>query len=163
MAENVSEIQKLENKRMFIWAHNEHIKKGKSKYITRMGWFLSKHMENKYYSIGFVFNQGSFQSCIPDKSQKTGYKLGVTKLPIYKKNTLTNELSKLNENSFFINIRDINNSFFSRTSKSYVVGAVFYKKKWSSFDINPKKEYDGLIYLSNTSRAVPVDSLGKRI
>jgi len=158
MAENVIEIQKLENAKMFIWAHNGHINKSSEYTTIRMGEYLYEKFQRKYYSVGFVFSKGSFQS-YTRKKINIGSKFKVTTLPIYKKNTFTNELDKLNENIFFIDIQNSINRFFIHDLRTYFIGAVFIKKKWSSLKINPKKQYDGIIYLNNTSRAVPIKSI----
>ena len=166
MAENVLAIQRFENKKMFIWAHNGHINKTTLEYKRkRMGEYLHDELQNKYYSVGFVFSEGSFQSFVrkTDRVKKTAYKFQVTTLAAYGRNTFTKELDKLGKDIFFIDIQQSNNTFFTRDLRSYSIGAVLIKKRRSSLTINPKTQFDGIIYLNNTTRAIPINKVQDKL
>jgi len=176
MAYNVLRIHALENSKMFIWAHNGHVAlsqyPGESPYAKSkpMGSFLKRELGSGYYSIGFIFNEGYFQAYTDVEKNKGD---GVFKklfykrqyqvmwsecsVPAYEKNTLTNAFSATNVDAFFIDINASGNSIFSTTQFTYWLGAAFYGIEKSSVEIIAKKQFDGLIYINNTTRAVPLD------
>lgn len=47
-----------DTKRMMLWAHNEHVAAGGS--LPAMGKLLKQDLGEKFYSIGFVFNEGEY-------------------------------------------------------------------------------------------------------
>jgi erythromycin esterase len=175
MARNIITIQHLENSKMFIWAHNAHInfelpsERGE-KIQKKMGGFLKEELGQKYYAVGFVFNQGYFQAIKwiknseeynnkhPTMKKNFHTELVECYLPSYKKNTLTNKFSSSDIDNFFIDIRYSGNSIFSKPIYTYSVGSFFMKKKISSRLINAKKQFDGLIYINKTTSAIPINS-----
>ena len=168
MASNVLKIQKTEKAKMFLWAHNGHTNlananENDNKYLgISMGGILKKVLDTNYYSIGFVFNQGSFQAltesiykikdfaAIKDKSVY----VKECSVPVSKKNTLTNELSTENHDAFFIDLNSTNNPLFTTLKYTYDCGAMIYK--YISNEIIAKNQFDGLIYINKTRRAVPI-------
>ncbi len=173
MGKNIVTIQKMEKAKMFLWAHNDHITNSypidkDTNYVgIPMGTIVKRAFGDKYYSIGFVFNEGSFQARRGPKtmlaalaSEKVDkgklYTVEECVVPIYKKNTLTNALSAINTNAFFINLKNSDNRLFSTSQRYYDCGAVFNNYKLSSIHISAKKQFDGLIYVNKTRRAVPV-------
>lgn len=173
MAYNVLKIQKLENKKMFIWAHNGHINLAnpddKSLMIDLlMGGHLKKNIGDAYYSIGFVFNQGSFQAIQGPKSignaiykylfakKKLYQGLKECSVPVYKKNTFTNALSETKYPTYFVDVSKSENPIFSTVLKTYDIGSIFMNHKLCSASFNAKKQFDGLIYVDKTTRARPV-------
>lgn len=158
MASNVVEIQKMENEKMFLWAHNGHVNKSSSKYsqIKWMGEYIYEQLKFKYYAVGFVFSKGSFQSYVSRKG--SNYKFKVSTLSKYRNNTFTKPLYNLNEEQFFIDLRKSNNSLFTNLNKAYRIGSVFINKRKSSFPIIAKKQFDGIIYVRNTVSATPVEN-----
>lgn len=165
MALNILEIQKIEIQKMFIWAHNGHVNKARSPQYHKsfgkpMGWFLSKKLHDAYYSIGFVFRKGSFQACVyngNDLNNKRKYKLTEVDLPINKRNSFTEQLAKVNEESFFIDITNSKNNFFTKNLKTYDIGAVFFGIKHKSQKIIPKNQFDGIIYLEKTNASIRME------
>lgn len=155
MAKNVLEIQKIENEKMFIWAHNGHVNKSSRFPQTKwMGELLFEELQFKYYTVGFVFSEGSFQTY--DKTNKE-YKTISTTIKASKKNTFTKPLDELGEEQFFIDLQQSNNTIFKRKLKTYVIGSTYFKKKWLSIPIKAKEQFDGIIYIKNTSSAVSID------
>jgi erythromycin esterase len=173
MGFNVMQIKKIENKKMFIWAHNGHINLSyPDKVSSLMGLPMGGHIKNslkeQYYAIGFVFNEGSFQAIKGPNSitdaifkyifrRKKLYKgLQECTVPVNSKNTFTNALSHTGHESYFINLNTSENTLFKTTQKTYDVGAVFLNYRHSSDDIEAKKQFDGLIYVHKTNRAIPI-------
>ncbi|PBQ33104.1 hypothetical protein CNR22_15390 [Sphingobacteriaceae bacterium] len=172
MAYNILRIQKLGNKKMFIWAHNGHINfahpdnnLGNGLY---MGEHLKKNMGEAYYAIGFVFNQGSFQAIQGPKSiggaivtyifaRKKLYKgLQECHVPVNNRNTFTNALSVTKYPVYFTDVSHSENSVFSTILKTYDVGSIFMNYQRCSASINAKKQFDGLIFVEKTNRARPI-------
>jgi len=50
--------QKAGGNKMMLWAHNEHVASGGS--LPSMGKLVKQDLGDKFYSIGFVFNQGEY-------------------------------------------------------------------------------------------------------
>lgn len=173
MAANAAALQKLEQGKMFVWAHNYHISNAFRENYTRvfrlpMGGYLKEKLGTDYYSIGFVFNSGSFQAIQGPRSmaaalftyafaRKKMYKgLMECSVPVNKKNTLPVSLSKAGISSFFMNMQGVNESTFSSTQKMYDMGAVFMNYKRCSEEVIANKQFDGLIFVEKTTRAIPV-------
>lgn len=172
MAYNILKIQQLENSKMFIWAHNEHINinlpsDNDIKYMGRpMGSYIKNTLGDNYYSIGFVFNQGSFRARECPKtifgviafnifSKKKMYDIKDCQLPVNKKNTLTNAFALSSQTALFIDLRNSSNPVFSTTQLRYECGAnLFYNS--CSVEIIAKRQFDGLIYIDKTNNAVAI-------
>jgi erythromycin esterase len=169
MAENVNSIQKLERKKMFIWAHNVHIQKREvSKHTilkAPMGNVLRNLYGSKYYSIGFLFNQGSFLAIQGPssglelftsifKNKKKRYKgLQTIDVDPNKNSSLLNQLSITGLSPFFVDIHASHAPIFSKPSTYFNVGAVFFKKSISFDRIIPKEQFDGIIFIEKTKAA----------
>lgn len=157
MAKNVLEILNMENKKMFLWAHNGHVNKSMRKYKFKwMGEHLFEKLQFKYYAVGFVFSEGSFQAFFkPKKRVKSELKVSI--LPVYRKNTFTKPLDELDDEQLFIDLQQTENSLFEKKLKTYQLGALFVNQKWASGPIIAKKQFDGIIYIKNISHAVPIE------
>ncbi|MCK8141984.1 erythromycin esterase family protein [Flavobacterium sp. I-SCBP12n] len=66
MSENINQILHFNGNesKIFIWAHNFHIKKNNITYTNdyAMGHFLKEKYGNEYYSLGFDFATGAFNA-----------------------------------------------------------------------------------------------------
>jgi erythromycin esterase-like protein len=172
MARNVLQIQQLEHQKMFVWAHNGHVNLSYPEKVSSlmglpMGGHLKAGLKEQYFAIGFVFNQGSFQAIKGPNTiagaafkyifaKKHLYKgLQACTVPVNEKNTFTNALSHTGYPSYFININNTGNKVFSTDLKTYDIGAVFLNYKRCSDTLNAKKQFDGLIYIDQTTRAMP--------
>ena len=171
MAENIIKIQQAENTKMLIWAHNGHINLANSDDVLGMkpmGYYLNDKLKEKYYAIGFVFNEGKFQAVKGPNSivgalftyvfaRKKMYKgLIECSVPSTKSNTLTNHFAQTGRSAFLIDLTNTNNTVFTTKKQTYDIGAVFLNYKRSFSPILAKRQFNGLIYLSNTSRANPL-------
>lgn len=171
MAENIIKIQQAENTKMLIWAHNGHINLANPDDVLGMkpmGYYLNDKLKEKYYAIGFVFNEGKFQAVKGPNSivgalftyvfaRKKMYKgLIECSVPSTKSNTLTNHFAQTGRSAFLIDLTNTNNIVFTTKKQTYDIGAVFLNYKRSFSPILAKRQFNGLIYLSNTSRANPL-------
>ncbi len=173
MAYNVLQIQKMEDKKIFVWAHNGHVNiaypDNKSVLMgLQMGGHLKKQLGAGYYTIGFVFHQGSFQAIQGPRSiggaifkylfaRKKMYQgLKICTVPEYTKNTFTQALSGTGYPVYFVDLTHAENPVFSTLLKTYDLGAIFMNYKRSTAAIHAKRQFDGLIYVEKTSRARPV-------
>ena len=158
MAQNIKWIYEFENSKVFVWAHNAHIYYGPTHFFGKdknMGANLNELFGRTYYKIGFVFNEGNFQAYKGPKAlDKNG--LQEFSVPVYKKNTLTTALSILGIDTFFIDLNSSNNPLFLSNQRCYEIGPLFDDYKSSSVPISAKKEFDGLIFVGKTTRAIPI-------
>lgn len=178
MAVNVLQIQRMQKQKMFIWAHNGHINLAypddSAELMGKlMGGHLKKQLGEAYYAIGFVFNQGQFQAIQGPKSigsaifkylfaRKKLYKgLRECIVPVLAKNTFTQALSAAGYPAYFVDVSQSDNPVFSTRLKTYDVGAIFMNSKRCSSAINARRQFDGIIYLEQTSRARPVRVAGR--
>jgi erythromycin esterase len=173
MAYNVAQIQKIENAKMFVWAHNGHVNLNYPEKISvfmglPMGGYIRNYFGDDYYSIGFVFNEGSFQAIKgPDSitgaifkylfARRSLYKgLLECTVPVNKENTFTNHLSKTQQRAFFLDLNRTTNPVFVSGLKTYDIGAVYINKNRSSQEIYAKRQFNGMIYIQKTTRAIPI-------
>ncbi|MDP1624022.1 MAG: erythromycin esterase family protein [Bacteroidales bacterium] len=156
MSQNLQWIYKLEQNKIFAWAHNGHICKAPNlfeKHEVCMGMYLDKIFGSDYYNIGFVFNQGSFQALT-----KVAGKLQEFSVPVYKKNTLTNELALSGLDAFFIDMTITDNKLFRTSGRTYYIGALFMPEYWNRYSkrMIAKNQFDGLIFINKTNCAIPI-------
>ncbi|MCX6303662.1 MAG: erythromycin esterase family protein [Bacteroidetes bacterium] len=158
MAQNIRWIHEFENANVFAWAHNGHICKWSpysSAKFRSMGSYLNDLFGEGYYNIGFVFSEGNFQAYDwPTAKIKKG--LQEFTVPVNKKNTLTTTLSQPGMSSFLIDLDSSENTLFSTSQRYYNIGAVYMVDKRSSQKMVAKKQYDALIFVNKTTRAIPV-------
>lgn len=165
MANNALKIQQMENSKMFIWAHNGHVGLDYNGFPI-MGTFLKKSIQEKYYSIGFVFDHGSFMAFKGPNTMVGAFtKYLFARNNLYKglmecsaqslkKNTLTNELKKARLDALFIDLNSSSNCLFSTPNTCFDIGASYLNEKHASTRIVAKKTFDGLIYISTSSPAL---------
>ena len=156
MAENLRWIYELEQAKMFAWAHNGHICKSLNLFETErvcMGMFLDTIFGSAYYTIGFVFNKGSFQAF----SSETR-KMQVFTLPENRKNTLSSALALAGPDAFFIDLTATINKLFSTKGNVYYIGGGFIQALWERYSkpIIAKKQFDGLVFVNTTTSAIPI-------
>lgn len=158
MASNVLEIQTIENSKMFIWAHNDHIGL-KYQRMPIMGTYLKRVLNEKYYAIGFAFDHGTFNAFKgPNTMAGAIFKYFFNRRRILQgplecrsetngKNTLTNELRKANMQSFFIDLLSTSNPLFTTPQYYYDIGSIYMNDRHSATKIIAKEEFDGLIFI----------------
>ena len=157
MAENIKWIYGLEHAKIFSWAHNGHVCKGPNlyqKHVVKMGMYLDKMFSGEYYTIGFVFKQGSFQ-CFDGASRK----MQKFTLPDYKKNKLAGALSLAGPSDFFIDLTGSDNKLFRTKGYAYFIGGGFMQQFWERYSkpLIVKNQFDGLIFINTTTSAVAIN------
>ncbi|WP_108867986.1 erythromycin esterase family protein [Aquimarina aquimarini] len=167
MAQTVLEIlreQKPEAK-MVLWAHNGHIAKNPEAFANGhknpLGSVLKRYLGEKYYAIGFSTNQGSFRAINYNAKEKKYDKNAVFTLPPAKEGSLDWYFAQANKDIFFIDfVKSLHSktiaTFLSEERKAYSNGA-----SWSldygitpAFDISPGKNFDGMIFIKETSHSI---------
>ena len=152
MSENINQILHFNGNesKIFIWAHNFHIKKNNITYTNEfaMGHFLKEKYGNEYYSLGFDFATGAFNA----------YSIKNKKIEIFSiTEPMTKTSSKLfNESSFDSFFLDFNSISKIDILNNYITSKVNYRGIGSTY--NPKMveneklkdAYDGIIFVKQT-------------
>lgn len=144
-----------QKKKVFIWAHNEHInKQGHSVRITNLGNLLKKKYTDKYYSVGFDFGIGILAGVVIKKGKIMGWEYYPLEKPY--KNTFAETLYKADSEVFFIDMESTVNtessSFFSKENRHLTLGASgFNPKKLIFIKRSYTDTYDGLIFVKKIS------------
>ncbi|MBG6132178.1 erythromycin esterase [Aquimarina sp. EL_43] len=167
MAQTVLEILQNEKPgaKMVLWAHNTHISKNiKTKVSGKarpLGSILKEYIAEKYYAIGFSTNQGSFRAMNYNAKEKKYDKNAVFTLPPAKEGSLDWYFAQADKDIFFIDFVKSSRSktvttFLNQERKTYRGGA-----SWSldygilpAFDISPGKNFDGMIFIKETSHSI---------
>ena len=126
-----------------------------------MGSYLKNYFGDKYYSFGFSFSSGSFQS----KEITNDYNfLGLQEFNLSpaKENSLGWYFSRTGYNKFIIdfsysNLPDKLKEFSETDLVTRSFGAIANRNFTESYyvPVTIKKDYDGMIFIDNTTRAVP--------
>lgn len=167
MAENIFSWMDIfpENSKIVVWAHNGHIKFDNIQPgIPSMGKYLKEHLKEKYYSIGFDFQRGKFQSMDRDSNPM---KLAEFEIRESAKNKLSSYFMKTNQNCSFIDFHNINNKVAENWINNRIIGIYgigsMFSNQWpaSSYtsEINLAKAFDGMFVFKETSRAIPIKNL----
>lgn len=162
MAENVKWILDYEsgfgNDKVMLWAHNGHVSKSISNYST-MGGRLKDLYGSKYYSIGFEFYSGTFNALKIDPA--TNSVISLDKFTIEKCNekALATVLNNAGVPLGFIDFKSAAknhriNKFLSTGQYMHYVGATYTGVEDQTFELQkPIRDYDGLIFISNTTES----------
>ncbi|HAR86492.1 MAG TPA: erythromycin esterase [Clostridium sp.] len=154
MANNVKWIQehegKLGNDKVMLWAHNIHVSSMDDIY-KYMGKNLKEMYGDEYYSIGFEFSRGSFNASDISTGTLTrfdidnngpeylAYKFDKTKIPIsfldFKSASENKDMSKMLSSNQTFNL----------------ITAYYDDTIPKSFQYIPRKLFDGLIYIKETT------------
>ena len=154
MSENINRILNKDiSSKVFIWAHNFHIKKNKITYTNdySMGHFLKEEYGEKYYSIGFDFAFGNFYAFNIKENRIEKYSISK---PM--KNTSSELFNKSNLNTFFLDFNSISNNkimsdFLNTKIKYRGIGSTYSPKM-----IEKEKlldAYDGIIFVKKTNES----------
>jgi erythromycin esterase len=165
MAENIEQILQTEgpDTRIVVWAHNGHISKASwGGGIPAMGAHLRKLLGDKYYALGFAFNEGSFQSRLMDRESDIYGALTEFTVGPAPEGSISWYLSKPGLDLYVLNIRT---TIKDGKIKNWVntphpmrfIGSGFsekYKDRYMS-PIVLTDHFDGIVYFGNTTRARP--------
>jgi len=160
MAENIKFIlssKPNKNEKIMVWTHSGHISKSE----PRMGSYLAQFFKGDYYSIGLDFNKGSFRTI-----GLSGHSIKTFNLPKSKDGSTGDLFSNINKECFFL---DIDNSvkdnaatrqFFESKVPQLSIGAGFYENNPRTYYLDEplSNEYDGLIFINNITRSIPLET-----
>lgn len=167
MADNIHWILNFgaAGSRMLVWAHNRHINIDNGQFSS-LGTFLKKNYQDKYYSIGFIFNEGSFNAYDSKSSSvkkfsiaqacdgSAGAVMKTAKVPV-----------------FFLNLDSISTTdqkaerWFGKRVLQRNIGAGFDPSLSPAryyFKDQLNKLYDGIIYVDKMTAAKPLFTSGTR-
>lgn len=148
-----------------VWAHNGHISKNKDAYVNGgpipFGNYLRESYGAAYYPMGFFFARGSFQAWnMGNKGKKGLREFTVSYLDPESIDAL---LAAAGQSPFILNLRlqnppEFTGTFFTRIWKTRSFGSMANEATLSiMYDTRvPGKDYDALIFIPQTTRAVPV-------
>ena len=162
MAQNVKWISEYENNgKVMALAHNGHILKGlspgaKKKNLKWLGYHLNNLYGNRYYSLGFIFNEGGFRASTPNGVQS----FTVKPFP----GGFTESLSTMKKPLFFMDIASVSQNAALRSALDntyffYNIGAVYANgipDSSAGAGYNLAQLYDGVIYVD---KATPTTGL----
>lgn len=162
MAENMARFVAAEpvGTRFVVWAHNYHVA-APPEAPYRFGTRLRAIYGSQYYTVGFSFSEGGFQSrsFAPPKPTRalTGFIVGPAS-----EGSLDWYLSQTGARSFWVDLRTAPVTgpvadWLKRPSPMRLIGSGFAP----GFDaqnyapVVPRQEYDGLFFINKTTRARP--------
>jgi len=151
LAINVKWVKQYTGKKIFVWAHNNHV----SKYYGYMGHYLDKAYGDAFYAIGFDFSHGKFWA--KKGSNLLSVKLNGNKFSVCtatppKEKFLTYKFSSLGSSLFFLDLKTSSTKskelkkIFSKTMKVHNTTEWFSKKtEYQKTVLN--QAYDAIIYI----------------
>lgn len=166
MAENVSWILDHESfDRIALWAHNEHVKTGEAEAhwgsALTMGEFLRREFGDQYYALGFEFGSGSLQA-YPD-ADDGNYELEAFTVEAPFDGSLPATLRELDCPLCFLDFESAAEDprvrqWLEREHDMHSLGALFYADdEKNRCHYVPADDFDGLLYVDETTRAVPLE------
>lgn len=166
MASNLLDlIQQNPNKKIIVWGHNGHISKAgpqETENIKMLGNYLKEAFGPSYYSIGFSFDKGKFQSFEYSDERKP---LGMQEFTVKDDhpNTIDWYMSQASINPFFVNFRitktpDFLQNFLEARLLTRSIGGQAIRSRVELMNVfcTLEDSYDGLIFINNTTRATPI-------
>jgi len=158
MAENIATIlgfERPDNKAVW-WAHNGHV--GMTLVNkTYAGGYLRQQFGAAYYALGFQYFQGGFQAIGTDAQLQEFYHQRSDE------GSLAYRFARLAEPYTFLNFRNLAQGqpeWLWQSQPWNHIGAVAFPTRQPGYlgtQIVPPADFDGLIYIHNTSRAEPVE------
>lgn len=155
------------NTKFIIWAHNAHIDNnhswGQKSNSFNMGAYLRQKYRNNYYSLGFTFTAGSFQSRGMDYQKNLPLELQEFTVGVPPADYIEHDLAKVGYDSFIIDLRSItkDHPLYNWANQEYkirTIGAGYNELEGDAahnMKIIPQINYDGLFHIQNTTRAIP--------
>lgn len=164
MAENVTWIlDQSPHDRIALWAHNEHIRRGTMAddwgETRTMGDRLAERYGDEYYTLGFDFGRGELQGQI-EKEGEEGRELGACVYGDPAPDTLTATFDDIDHPLFFVDVQGAVDTpelteLLESEQRIRSVGAFAGDEAAHWAAIVPADVYDGLIFVQETTRAVP--------
>ena len=156
MAENVKWISEYEsNAKVMALAHNGHIQNAqtvgqKKQDVKWMGYNLKNLYGNRYYALGFTFNEGGFRASAADGTIQS-----FTVKPYAQ--SLTGTFTTLNKPLFFMDLASLSQNaaikgVLNREYPFYNAAASYDNNEANAGAIyNLFQSYDGVIYVDKTT------------
>ena len=150
-----------------VWAHNGHIVKDDRTGFKPFGRYLMELFGNAYYAFGFSFSKGSYQAIEYSSGMNFTPGTMITGLREFTveaamENSLDWYFAQTGFPKFIINLRDSNlqdslKGFLKTELKSRSIGSVSDKYSLENYytSINIEKDFDGIIFIDNTTRSRP--------
>lgn len=156
MASNVINLQLSLDSKVFICAHNVHVKKTNvEKNIPSMGKLLFEKYNNLYFSVGFEFGKGTL---VGFDSAKEKFEDVILDEPI--KETNSAFFFETNKDIFYFDFsiasEDVNMRKFLNEKRNFIFGGYGLVLKYLKHNIVSEKYtsmFDGLIYVKNISKS----------
>jgi erythromycin esterase len=170
MTENFEYVQRnlYPNEKFVYWAHNGHVTTDTSGGVS-VGYFLKRDFGEKYYSVGFEFNEGGFKgkSWLANIGQAEIKEYIVPPSP---NNSLGWWLKQTNMGTFFLNLRnapkspEINqwlNTVLIMHGLSWVPNAPGEDSSSGIDSVILQKSYDAIFFIEKTSGTHPTGTAVK--
>ena len=164
MAENIKRIVDAEPKgtRVAVWAHNLHVSAGQeSEKYPYMGFHLRRFFGDAYYSIGFSFNQGSFQA--RDFDPKANRELKQFTVGPAPEASVDWYLARVGIKNYFVDLRhsrknDTVTQWLTMPRPLRMIGLYYNAQAEKNYFIPTKltPEFDGIVFFNESTRAHPV-------
>ena len=161
MASTVEQIYNFSNEKIFISAHNDHIKKTfvHKDNTPSMGNLLNQKFRTKYYATGFEFGKGELFSY--NVEEKKGEYLILEK-PI--ENTNSEFFFGSKADIFFLDFKtafkdDLMKKFLSQKRDYIMIGGYGFVPKFLKYYYKRERYidmFDGIIYLKKISKTNPL-------
>jgi erythromycin esterase len=152
MAQNILYLlnQEKPDAKVMVWAHNGHIAKS----TGTMGGYLANTLKDKYYAIGFEFYSGSFQTRNIDINNKSA-NWDIMTVGIPPDKSLAWYMNITGKDKFFLDFRNTGTDEIKNFSKEYDMHSFgsMYSTKWPVTYPSALKNFDGLIFIKNSTAA----------
>jgi len=151
--------------KVIVWGHNMHISKADPKEtgdIRMFGNFLKEAYGDKYFTFGFSFDKGNFQTFEYSDDRKP---LGMQEFTVSADhvNTIDWYFSKTGINPFVINFRinnmpDFMKDFLNTSLLTRRIGGEAIRSTVEMMNgfCTINKSYDAMIFINKTTRAIPI-------
>ncbi len=156
MAQNILYLLNHEKPgaKVVVWAHNGHIEKNATPGYSSMGAYLANTLKDKYYAIGFEFYSGSFQTRNLDINNRSK-NWDVMTVGAPPAESLPWYLDKAGKANFFIDFRNTGSNKINNFSRAYDMHSFgsMYSTKWPATNQDYLKNFDGMIYIKESTAA----------
>ncbi|PSQ16978.1 succinoglycan biosynthesis [Halobacteriales archaeon QS_8_69_26] len=173
MAENASWVLDHEDADLVaLWGHNAHVKTTPVRSDLDDDWeafestggHLREEHGDDYYVVGFEFGRGSFQA-IPDPEEVEEPELGEFSLDEPIEDTVPDVLDDVGYSTFFVDLASAAGDpdladWLGEERRMHSLGAIYYVAGETGThytDVVLADEYDGLLFVDGTERAVPIE------
>jgi len=165
MAENIEYLLRTGNidTKIAVWAHNGHISNASwGPGFKAMGAHLKDLLGDEYYSLGFAFNQGGFQSRLLDTESEQNGALIEHKVGEAPEGSVGWYLAQPEIEKYVLDFRSAPETpavrqWLSSAHPMRFIGSG-YSEKYGDNALAPtilKDHFDGIVFVDNTTRAIP--------